>query len=201
MTQQAGSLRLFIALDLPESWKAALQSLQEEMQAAISTQLGPMIRPRWVRPEGIHLTLKFLGDTPASRIDVLRTQIALAVPDEPRFDLSLGRVGSFEQRRSPRVILATVLGEDRALIDLHERIETWLAAAGWPREARTFRAHLTLGRLPDGMDDTTRLAVAGITTAFETPLVPVWHVDKVYLIRSHLGPGGARYERLVAFPT
>jgi 2'-5' RNA ligase len=200
MTQQDDPLRLFIALDLPESWKAALQALQDEMQSAIAEQLGPGVRPRWVRPEGIHLTLKFLGDTPASRLDVLRTQLARAIPAEPGFDLSLARAGAFDQRRSPRVILMTVAIEGTALLELQERIETWLAAGGWPREKRSFHPHLTLARLPDGMDDATRHAVADLTTGFATPQAPVWRVDKVYLIRSHLGPGGARYERLAAFP-
>jgi RNA 2',3'-cyclic 3'-phosphodiesterase len=200
MTQPADSLRLFIALDLPGSWKAALQTLQEEMQDAIANQVGPTIRPRWVRPEGIHLTLKFLGDTPASRLDVLRTQLAQAVPSEPGFDLSLARAGAFNQRRSPRVILMTVAVEGTGLIELQERIEIWLAAGGWPQEKRSFHPHLTLARLPDSMDEETRRAVADITTGFNAPQAPVWHVDKVYLIRSHLGPGGARYERLAAFP-
>jgi 2'-5' RNA ligase len=193
-------LRLFIALDLPDAWKHALEALQRDMQTAINASLGPNIRPRWVRPEGIHLTLKFLGDTPANRLDVLTNALAQAVPTAPRFDLALSRVGAFEQRRVPRVILATIAIEGRALIDLYEHIETWLAAAGWPREKRSFHPHLTLARLPDAFDDITRRAVAGLATAFEAPQAPVWHVERVHLIRSHLGPGGARYEQLATFP-
>jgi 2'-5' RNA ligase len=200
MSQHEVSYRLFVALDLPETWRTALQSLQIEMQDTIAERFGLAVRPRWVRPDGIHLTLKFLGETPTSRLDVLKTQLAQAVPDELSFNLSLGRVGSFEQRRSPRVILATVAVEGRALIDLYERIETWLSVAGWPREKRSFHPHLTLARLPQGMDDATRRAVADLTTEFGAPQAPVWHVDRVYLIRSHLGTGGARYEHIAAFP-
>ncbi|HEU0073129.1 MAG TPA: RNA 2',3'-cyclic phosphodiesterase [Dehalococcoidia bacterium] len=200
MTTPDTPLRLFIALDLPDAWKHALEALQRDMQTAIDASLGPNIRPRWVRPEGIHLTLKFLGDTPAKRLDALTSALAQAVPAAPGFDLTLARVGAFEQRRVPRVILATIASEGRAFIDLYEHIETWLAAAGWPRETRTFRAHLTLARLPDTFDDTTRRAVAGLATTFEAPQAPAWHVERVYLIRSHLGPGGARYEQLAAFP-
>jgi 2'-5' RNA ligase len=196
------SLRLFIALDLPDAWKQALATLQNEMQAAIEAQLGPNVRPRWVRPEGIHLTLKFLGDTAADRIEALTSALAQAVPDAPGFELTLSRVGAFNQRRSPRVILATVAvsGENRPLLDLYDHVETWLAAAGWPRETRTFHPHLTLCRLPRAMDDATCRAIAEIATTFDAPQAPVWHVDRVHLIRSHLGPGGARYESLAGFP-
>jgi len=195
------AMRLFIALNLPDAWKTALEDLQGQMQSAISERLGPAVRPRWVRPDGIHLTLKFLGETPSSRIEALTTALAQAVPQPPGFDLSLGRVGSFEQRRAPRVILATVAVQGSVLIDLYQRIETWLAAAGWPREERSFHPHLTLARLPDTLDDATRHAVATLSTSFEAPQTPVWRVDRVCLIRSQLGPGGARYERLAAFPS
>lgn len=201
MTSAEGPMRLFVALDLPESWKAALETLQREMQNAIEVRIGPEVRPRWVRPEGIHLTLKFLGDTPANRVEALKTALAQAVPEAPDFELSLSRVGSFEQRRVPRVILATIAVEGRVLIELYERVEMWLAAAGWPRETRTFRPHLTLARLPDGFDDATRRAVAELATGFESTQAPVWRVERVHLIRSHLGPGGARYEQLAAFPS
>ena len=193
-------MRLFIALDLPETWKQALGTLQREMQTAITQRLGAKVRPRWVRPEAIHLTLKFLGDTPAGQLEALTTALAQAVPVEPGFELTLSRVGAFEQRRAPRVILATVSIEGRAFIDLYERIETWLAAAGWPRETRTFHPHLTLARLPDAIDNAGCRTVADMTTSFKSPQAPVWHVDRVHLIRSHLEPGGARYEHLAIFP-
>jgi len=194
-------MRLFIALELPETWKQALQALQEEMQSAITAELGENIRPRWVRPEGIHLTLKFLGETPESRLEALTNALAQAVPAEPGFELQLSRAGAFEdRRRAPRVILATIAVEGRGLMDLYEHIETWLAAAGWPREKRSFHPHLTLARMPDSFDDATRHAVGELATAFEAPQAPVWRVDSVHLIRSHPRPDGARYESLAAFP-
>jgi RNA 2',3'-cyclic 3'-phosphodiesterase len=193
-------MRLFIALDLPDTWKEALATLQDEMRDVIHKRFGDVVRPRWVRPEGIHLTLKFLGETPADRLDSLTTALAQAVPDEPGFSLALGRAGSFSDRRAPRVILATVGEDTEPLLALAERLETWLAASGWPRERRAFHPHLTLARLPDALDESTRHAVAKVTTTVKTPQTLPWNVDRVYLIRSHLGPGGARYERLAAFP-
>jgi 2'-5' RNA ligase len=200
MTAPEPSLRLFIALQLPDAWKDGLGALQDEMRAALHERFGDTVRPRWVRPEGIHLTLKFLGATPASRVEAVETALRHAVPAPPAFTLQLANVGSFADRRSPRIILAGVYGETKALFALAERIETWLASAGWPRDKRSFHPHLTLARLPETLDDATRRAVAEVTSACQAPRVPAWPVDSVHLIRSHLGPDGSRYETLATFP-
>ena len=112
----------------------------------------------------------------------------------------MGNVGSFAGSRAPRVILATLGGDTRSLIQVTDRIETWLAAAGFPRERRAFQPHITLARLPETLDDATRAAIAEVTTAYAPPPVPPWPVERVSLMQSRLGPGGARYERLAAFP-
>jgi 2'-5' RNA ligase len=201
MTAPDPSLRLFVALELPDAWKDALGRLQDGMRAALQQRFDDAVRPRWVRPEGIHLTLKFLGPTPASRVDAVETALHHAVPAPPGFSLQLANLGSFADRRSPRVILAGVQGDTKALYALTERIETWLAAAGWPREKRSFYPHLTLARLPETLDDVTRRAVATITTAIEAPIVSPWPVESVHLVQSHLGPNGATYETLASFPS
>jgi 2'-5' RNA ligase len=123
------------------------------------------------------------------------------VPEPFELSLELANVGSFADRRSPRVILAGVQGQTKALTDLATRVETWLASAGWPRERRGFHPHLTLARLPETLDDPTRQAVADLTTTYSAPPVDPWHVESVSLIQSRLAPGGARYERLAAFPS
>jgi 2'-5' RNA ligase len=149
----------------------------------------------------MHLTLKFLGATPEGHLPALSTALQGAVPAAPGFELQLGRAGAFEDRRAPRVILATLAGPTKPLLELAARIETWLAAAGWPREKRSFHPHLTLARLPDTLDDSSRRAMAAITANCPVPVVPDWDVQSVSLVRSHLGPQGARYETLAAFPS
>lgn len=197
----SGALRLFVALELPDDWKQALGQLQDEMRAGLQQRFGDSVRPRWVRPEGIHLTLKFLGATPADRVDAIQTALRLAVPNAPGLTLQLGNVGSFAERRAPRVILAGLGGDTNALAAVVERVETRLAAAGWPRERRGFHPHLTLARLPETLDDASRTEVAEITTAFASPKAGSWTVAGVSLMRSYLEPGGARYERLASFPS
>jgi 2'-5' RNA ligase len=154
-----------------------------------------------VRPEGIHLTLKFIGNVEAERLEPIKTQLAAAVPGPPGVRLALGRAGSFADSRAPRVIWAGIQPDppDR-LTRIAEAVDTWLAAAGIPRERRAFSPHLTLARLPEDLPDATRRRIAEVTTAVAPPAVAPFDVDAVSLMQSFLGPGGARYERLGRWP-
>jgi 2'-5' RNA ligase len=195
--------RLFVAIELPEAWKQGLERLQVAMREALTKALGSgpeAPRLRWTRQDGIHLTLKFLGETPVSRLPAIEAALAAAVPAMPGFSLGLGRAGSFSDRRAPRVILATVTGETQALQLLAERIETRLASAGFPRERRAFQPHLTLGRLPDHLSTQMRQRIAEVTGAEPPPRVDAFRVERVCLVRSYIEPGGARYEQVAAFP-
>jgi 2'-5' RNA ligase len=203
--EQDQRLRLFVAIDLPEAWKQALSQLQSDMQQALAADEATRgVRVRWVRPEGMHLTLKFLGEVPHDRLESIEGGLKSAVPQPPGFTLAIGRVGSFSDRRAPRVVWAGIQqaedSQQRALFTLVESIETWLASASFPRERRPFRPHLTLGRLPEKVAGEAAEAVARITNAFETPRLPPFVVERATLMRSHLGPYGARYERLSEYP-
>jgi 2'-5' RNA ligase len=196
------ALRLFVAVELPESWLAALGELQGRMREALAAdELLAAVRLRWVRPEAIHLTLKFIGEISPDSLASIREQLAHAVPRQPEVTIHAGGIGSFEDRRAPRVIWAGVRDEPpQSLRVLADSIETWLAAAGIPRERRGFRAHLTLARLPEGLTDEQRRRAAQVTTSVEAPILTPFTVESVNLIQSFLGPGGARYERLGRWP-
>jgi 2'-5' RNA ligase len=196
--------RLFVAAELPEAWKEALAELQEELRRSLANDQGlSTVRVRWTRPEGIHLTLKFLGPVPADKVPKVTAALANAVPVAPGIELRLDRAGSFGDRRAPRVLLATVAvaPEPIRLTQLATRIEDWLAASGFPRERRAFAPHLTLGRLPEDAPVGVLRRIAEVTTAVAVPKPPAFTVEAVSLMRSHLNAGGARYERLASFPT
>lgn len=195
-------LRLFVAIELPDAWLEALREVQERMKAALAQDPALAdLRMRWVRPDVIHLTLKFIGEVAPEGLTPIREQLAHAVPEPPEIVLSLAGAGSFEDRRAPRVVWAGVLSQPQwALLRLAEGIETWLAAAGIPRDRRGFLPHLTLARLPDGLSDAQRRRAAEVTTAVTMPEIPAFHVKGVSLIQSVLGPGGARYERMGRWP-
>lgn len=195
------SLRLFVAIELPDEWLEAFGRAQSDLREKIEKRGGP--RLRWVRPEGIHLTLKFLGGVPESKLSSVRWALEQATGVAPDFRLVLRGLGAFGDRRGPRVVWVGVDGEtvaDREKVyRLTEDIETWFASAGFPREGR-FQPHLTLARLPEDLKKEDRALVAEISAKVDLPQTSAMPVRRVSLMRSHLGPGGARYEPLGVFP-
>lgn len=201
MTEEPRPMRLFVAIDLPWSWKEALGTLQDDMRAVLEAdEVARNVRMRWSRPEGIHLTLQFLGNVDPERAEAIGEALASAVPEPPAFSLSIHRAGSFSDGRAPRVVLATLGGDTKALYALQQRVETWLASAGFPRERRAYQPHLTLGRLPEEATQGERERVATLTNAVARQQVDAFEVREIVLMQSFLGPGGSRYERLLSVP-
>jgi len=189
---KAGSLRLFVAVELPGEVREALSRLQHDLQR------HGLERLRWVRPEGIHLTLKFLGETPADRVPAIEEALAGAVEDVAHHKLALGELGTFGGNR-PRVVWVDLSGDLDAIRGLQERNERALNGLGYEREARGWSPHLTLARLrPEIVRDVATTLLA----ALQAVRVPVGAISvrEVVLMRSTLRPSGAVYERIAAFP-
>jgi 2'-5' RNA ligase len=201
MTTVEPNLRLFVAIELPSEWLDALEQAQDELRARLEKR--SVRRLRWVRPGGIHLTLKFLGSVPESRVWSVRQALQEATRTPFAFGLAMGRLGAFGDRRGPRVVWAGVDGVEVAdrqrLYALVEHLETWFAAAGFPREGR-FNPHLTLARVPEHFSREERAAVAEVSAAVSLGPTKPMAVSGLALMRSHLGQGGAHYERLAVFP-
>jgi 2'-5' RNA ligase len=177
----AGDVRAFVALDLD----ARLREAMGELQARLRPRLGGI---RMTRPEGIHLTLRFLGDTSPEQVAALRPLLASAAEACPAAEARVAGLGTFPERGSPRVLW---LGLDvpSAVYDLQRACERAARAAGFEREERPFRAHLTLGRWRD------RAARPDLPPADlgATPL------DSLVLFKSDLRPEGAVYTSLARF--
>ena len=188
------TLRLFVACELPPEMKAALASLQE----ALRKKGAP--RVRWVRPEGIHLTLKFLGAVPQENVAAIRDALAPTVQGIPPLALSLAEVGTFGDRRGPRVLWVGMQGDLEPLGRLQQRVEKALEPLGFPPERRAFSPHLTLARVPDRMGRDERQPLRELAKVTPVPSAPAVTIRELSLMRSILGPGGAVYERLAAFP-
>ncbi|MGQ9573047.1 MAG: RNA 2',3'-cyclic phosphodiesterase [Dehalococcoidia bacterium] len=188
------TLRLFVACELPAEMKATLASLQE----ALRRKEAPPVR--WVRPEGIHLTLKFLGAVPQDRVTAICQALTPAVEGIPLLSLQLAEVGTFADRRGPRVLWVGIQGDIEPLTRLQERVKKALAPLGFPPEGRAFSPHLTLARVPDYMGRAERQALRELAKETPLPTAPAATIRELSLMRSILGPGGAVYERLAAFP-
>lgn len=198
MTTAEAGLRLFVAIDLPSSWLDALAVAQKDLQRAIKGAGAPDIR--WVRPEGFHLTLKFLGHVEAAR----RAEVEDALARVPRevfgFEIRLGAPGAFGDRRGPRVLWVGLAGDLQRLSNLAGAVEACTRPLGFEPEKRPFAPHLTLARVPDTYAAGPRLALSKYVKGLRLPAVEPMRVERFQLMQSHLGRGGARYESLATFP-
>jgi len=184
------TVRAFVAVNLDQDLKDALAKVQERLKAT-RADVG------WVRPESLHLTLKFLGQVEESRLGAVAEAIAAAATGYGSFRLVLGGVGAFPQPRAARVVWIGVQQGAEALVTLQARVEAGLEALGFAREERPFAAHLTLGRVR-GPARREQLAVA-LTSIPAEPLREMM-LHRIDLMKSELGPGGARYTALQTFP-
>jgi len=136
-------MRCFIAIDIDEGIRAELGDLQQDLAGSVDIRKGDV---KWVRPEAMHLTLKFLGEIGDREVvDVCRVTEAVAARHEV-FSFAVKEVGHFGGR-SARVLWVGAGLDCPALLRLQEDLEEQLAAGGWPKEDRKFSGHLTLCRV------------------------------------------------------
>jgi len=188
------ALRLFIACELPPAARDALGRAQDELRARGAGRL------RWVRPEGIHLTLKFLGDVAAARRGAVESALAAAIVSPFALDLRLGSLGGFGGRQRLRVIWVGLEGDVDGLARQAALVEEALAPLGFPRERRPFAPHLTLARVPDDAGAQERSRLARLLEESPPPSSPSLTLTTVNLMQSFLQPGGARYQCLAVYP-
>jgi RNA 2',3'-cyclic 3'-phosphodiesterase len=194
--EEPAALRLFIAVGLPEPTLRACSELLARVGGAPTTT-GASSAVRWVRHEGLHLTLRFLGATPTHRVpELTRVTTEVAAAAGP-FDVTLHGGGTFPDPRRPRVLWVGVTSGHDQLARLAGRLSSPLAELGWPPEDRPFRAHLTVARA-DGSPAAAHAAGQLIDAAADWRAA--FRADHLTLYRSVLGHGPARYEPLVEAP-
>lgn len=184
--------RLFVAVPLAEPAREAVEAVVERIRATEPAGRGV----RWVRLEGLHITLRFLGPTPEQRVDDVAAAVRRAAPSTVPFHVRLSGAGSFPPVGRPRTLWLDIDEGSEALAALAGRLDDALAGAGWERERRPFRAHLTLARADGvraGPATAAALEAAAADLAIESP------IDRVVLFESITGSGRARYvERAAA---
>ena len=190
MASNDSDIRAFIALHISEQARQTLDRTIHELADTTGRQV------RWVDPQGIHLTLKFLGNIPSSRIGELLEAVEESCRDHAPFQLVLTELGMFPNRERPRVLWAGVGGDLDSLASLQEAVEIAMTGAGFQRERRPFRAHLTIGRVRDGATPKQRRAIGDAVSSTVLPPVEPWRVSTVHLVRSNLTPQGAVYSDL-----
>lgn len=183
------TLRLFVAIELPPPVTDALARTIEGLRSALQ---GPY---RWVAATGIHLTLKFLGDVDGDRVDAYGTSLAAAAHHGP-FPLRLSGAGMFAQRGVARVVWAGLGGQTESLDALRDTVDASLVATGATSEARAFRPHLTLARVPGRLTADRQGALVAALAEVSFAEDAAFDVRSVSLMRSQLGRGEARYSRI-----
>jgi 2'-5' RNA ligase len=187
-----GTSRLFIAVPVAEIVRDAVGSLMEQVAG------GPVDRrlpgqPRWVRVEGLHLTLRFLGQTPDDRQDELAEAISAAAAGVKPFRVTLSGGGAFPNQYRPRVLWIGITHGAEKLAALERRVDVELRQRGWPPDDRPFTAHLTLART-DGVAGAAQRAHDLIEATADIELG--WEADRLILYKSNLGHGPTHYEAL-----
>jgi len=181
-------LRSFIAIELPESVRTALSVLQQDLKTC-----GADVR--WVKPEGIHLTLKFLGEVKDKDVDRIVEILEGTCKEYSTFHLEINRIGTFPGKRSPRVLWVGISG-DETLAALKRKIDDRMSSLGFEKEERPFSPHLTLGRFKSSAG---KEAMMQRVDSLKDSSVGKIEVTSISLMRSDLGPAGATYTKIGEF--
>ena len=180
--------RTFICLELPETVRVHAGALQGRLAG-----LGDKIR--WVNPRNLHLTLRFLGEISPSQVEIVCLAVRSAAARTDAFPIHLSGTGCFPSPRRPRAFWIGVADASN-LIRLYEAVELELFSAGFPREARPFSPHLTLGRV---RVDRSSARLGEVMTGAEFDTAP-FLVTNVTVMKSELRQLGAVYTPLARGP-
>jgi 2'-5' RNA ligase len=191
------AIRAFIAIELPAAILDELDKIEERLKPQM-----PAGAIRWVKPDSIHLTLKFLGQVPSDQISLITSSLKAAVATCPAFTLEVKDAGCFPNEHRPRVAWVGVHeeGTGNRLQHLQRAVENAISPLGYPTEQRAFSPHLTLGRLARDVRPADLKRVGDVITAGPVGSLGRWTVTQVALIKSDLKPTGAVYTILTRAP-
>ncbi len=187
-------IRAFIAADLPNDIREELSKVIRHLQHELRD-----VPIRWVPPQNIHLTLKFLGEVSQRNLPLLIELLQSEVAHHRPFEFGVGGLSAFPDVRRPRVIWVGVKGP-KELHDLHYAVESATAKLGYARESRPFEPHLTLGRVSRNATPYKVRLVSEVLRRIQVGFLGSALVEEIYLYRSDLRPTGAVYTRLATAP-
>jgi 2'-5' RNA ligase len=181
-------MRLFVALEIPSTVRKNLSELLKSLRA-VSPQT------RWVRPENLHVTLKFIGEVPETKLASIRIALARVRSEQP-VTLDFRGAGYFPNEKRPRVFWAGIEASPN-LKTLAADIEEATKTLGIPGEQRPFSPHLTLARFdPPRLAEQLRSAIQENAGRDFGSL----RTNQFHLIESKLKPSGAEYTTVESFP-
>lgn len=185
-------MRIFIATDISEQIREGIRELQQKLRTESDTQKRDA---KWVNPDNIHLTLKFLGEQKEQQVPEICKLTEQAAADKPSFELGIESVGYFG-RKSARVLWVGISQGHDKLAELQKNIEQKLTEAGWPEEKRSFTGHLTLCRIKNTK---TGIKLAELTENHKDYKLGNLTVDSISVYQSTLTPNGPIYSTLANY--
>jgi 2'-5' RNA ligase len=183
-------IRSFIAIELPQELKLALTRLRDKLKS------GSRAPVKWVDPDSVHLTLKFLGNIDSGIIGKITSAMEEAVHGTPPFSIEVSGLGVFPNIRHVQVVWVGLTGEVAKLGQLQQRIETSLIPLGFAAESRSFTPHLTVGRVRDYAAPDERQDLGQIVTGMAFEAICKVNVDAIHLIKSQLTREGPVYSKI-----
>ena len=184
-------IRAFVAIELPPPLKGFLAELGGRLLQEVPS--GTLQR---VRPDGIHLTLKFLGPIPESRLPQIDSQLEVWLRHQPGFQVQVGGLGCFPNLLHPRVVWVGARSPGGELDQLQREIDQRLSIIGFSAEDRPFSGHLTLGRVRPSVRGDQLKQIGSTVGRMEETEHKSLEVGGVCLFQSDLRPTGAVYTRL-----
>ncbi len=180
--KKMAQIRTFICIDLPSPIRNELATLQNSLKPTSSGV-------RWSNPDGIHLTLKFLGDVDETALDDIHHAVQKAAENTGPFRIDLSGTGAFPSFARPNVYWIGIKEPSGALLALQRNIENELEKLGFPKEHRAFSPHLTIGRVK------SQSGLKELGKTLQDVKLPsmTFLVDDIIVMKSLLQPGGARY--------
>jgi len=176
------TIRTFICIEIPDSIKARIGKLQDTLRQ-IDAQIS------WTKPSNIHMTLKFLGGVPASRIERIKNAVEKTSRGIKPFDIEVSGSGCFPSARSPRVLWIGIADVPEQLKQLYANLEDQLSQVGFECEKRRFSPHLTIGRVRTP-HNASHVADSLISNSFAPER---FHATEIVVMRSDLKPTGSIY--------
>lgn len=184
------NIRAFVALKLPESIISSIKRIQEELKLY-------RFPVRWVRPEKIHLTIKFFGGIAESDLKNIGAAMNNCAGSYAPLSLSAKGVGVFPSITRPRIIWTGISGEASLLFAIRNDLENRFEETGFKKEDRPFKGHLTLGRFRERTDSGKLIEALRKFQGFESE---IFVAGKLYLYKSDLEPEGPVYTELLSAP-
>ena len=187
MSSRTETVRVFVAVGISSEAREQLTDAADRIRREVPQGI------QWANPDGMHLTLKFLGNISVAKLDPLYECLVPVAGSHARFPLELAGLGMFPNRRRPRVLWAGVAGDLDALSVLQQDTENAINAVGHPPERRAFSPHITLGRPRRSVSDAQLSRIGAVVPGLDPPQPVRWQVEAVDVMQSELHPSGAKY--------